>query len=190
MNTSDYIAVEDKYGAHNYHPLDVVLNKGEGIWVYDVDGNKFMDCLSAYSAVNHGHCHPRLIKAMTTQAQEMTLTSRAFRNDKLGLFYQTLCELTGYEMTLPQDFGLALHVGHSFGDAYDVGPGAPAGENGLSDSYTDWSIGISKSVYGVDLGLTYVGSDGDDLTFNSIPGAIAFGDLADDRVVFSVSKSM
>ncbi|RMF03114.1 MAG: ornithine--oxo-acid transaminase, partial [Chloroflexi bacterium] len=105
MNTAQFIELEDKYGAHNYHPLDVVLNKGEGIWVHDVDGRKFMDCLSAYSAVNHGHCHPRLIRAMTEQAQKITLTSRAFRNDKLGQFYQTLCQLTGYEMTLPMNTG-------------------------------------------------------------------------------------
>lgn len=105
MNTAQFIELEDKYGAHNYHPLDVVLNKGDGIWVYDADGHKFMDCLSAYSAVNHGHCHPRLIRAMTEQAQKITLTSRAFRNDKLGEFYQTLCDLTGYEMTLPMNTG-------------------------------------------------------------------------------------
>lgn len=105
MKTADYIALEDQYGAHNYRPLDVVLERGQGVWVYDVDGQKYMDCLSAYSAVNHGHCHPRLIQALTEQAQKMTLTSRAFRNDKLGFFYQALCELTGYEMTLPMNTG-------------------------------------------------------------------------------------
>jgi ornithine--oxo-acid transaminase len=105
MKTADYIALEDQYGAHNYHPLDVVLERGQGVWVYDVDGQKYMDCLSAYSAVNHGHCHPRLIRALTEQAQQMTLTSRAFRNDKLGFFYQTLCNLTGYEMALPMNTG-------------------------------------------------------------------------------------
>ncbi len=105
MNTADYISLEDQYGAHNYQPLDVVLERGDGVWVYDVDGNKFMDCLSAYSAVNQGHCHPRLVKALSEQAQQMTLTSRAFRNDKLGKFYQTLCETTGYEMTLPMNTG-------------------------------------------------------------------------------------
>ena len=68
MNTSDYINLEEQYGAHNYHPLDVVIEKGEGIWVYDVDGNKYMDCLSAYSAVNQGHCHPRIVQALTEQA--------------------------------------------------------------------------------------------------------------------------
>lgn len=105
MFTTDYITLEEQYGAHNYRPLDVVLNKGEGVWVYDVDHNKYLDCLSAYSAVNHGHCHPRLVKAMTDQAQTLTLTSRAFRNDKLGFFYKTLSDLTGYDMTLPMNTG-------------------------------------------------------------------------------------
>ncbi len=105
MNKTEHILLEDKYGAHNYHPLDVVIERGEGIWVYDVEGNKYMDCLSAYSAVNQGHCHPRIIKAMTEQAQRITLTSRAFRNDRLGEFYQTLCTMTGYEMALPMNSG-------------------------------------------------------------------------------------
>jgi ornithine--oxo-acid transaminase len=89
MHATDYIALEEQYGAHNYHPLDVVLERGEGIWLYDVEGNKYMDCLSAYSAVNQGHCHPRLIQAMIEQAQQLTLTSRAFRNNKLGQLYQS-----------------------------------------------------------------------------------------------------
>lgn len=105
MNSTDYITLEDQYGAHNYHPLDVVLEKGDGIWVYDVEGNKYMDCLSAYSAVNQGHCHPRIVKALVEQAKKLTLTSRAFRNDRLGQFYKTLCDLTGYEMTLPMNTG-------------------------------------------------------------------------------------
>lgn len=105
MNTADYILLEDRYGAHNYHPLDVVLSKGEGIWVYDVDGKKYMDCLSAYSAVNQGHCHPRILNAMIEQARQITLTSRAFRNDKLGKFYQKLHQMTGYEMALPMNTG-------------------------------------------------------------------------------------
>jgi ornithine--oxo-acid transaminase len=105
MNSADYISLEDQYGAHNYHPLDVVLEKGQGIWVYDVDGNKYLDCLSAYSAINQGHCHPRIVQAMIKQAQRITLTSRAFRNDKLGEFYQTLSVLTGYELTLPMNTG-------------------------------------------------------------------------------------
>lgn len=105
MHTNDYIALEEQYGAHNYHPLDVVLTRGEGVWLYDVDGRKYLDCLSAYSAVNQGHCHPRLVQAMIRQAQQLTLTSRAFRNDKLGQFYQTLCEITGYELALPMNSG-------------------------------------------------------------------------------------
>jgi ornithine--oxo-acid transaminase len=105
MQTSDFIALEDQYGAKNYKPLDVVLTRGEGVWLYDVEGNKYLDCLSAYSAVSQGHCHPRLIKAMIEQAGQLTLTSRAFRNDKLGQFYQTLCNLTGYELALPMNTG-------------------------------------------------------------------------------------
>mgnify|MGYP005846361175 CR=1 FL=1 len=105
MNTTDYITLEDQYGARNYKPLDVVLARGEGIWLYDVEGNRYLDCLSAYSAVNHGHCHPRLLRAMVEQAARLTLTSRAFRNDKLGQFYHTLSELTGYELILPMNTG-------------------------------------------------------------------------------------
>lgn len=105
MHTSDYIALEEQYGAHNYHPLDVVIERGDGIWLYDVEGNKYMDCLSAYSAVNQGHCHPRLVRAMIEQAQRLTLTSRAFRNNKLGQLYQSLHALTGYDLTLPMNSG-------------------------------------------------------------------------------------
>jgi len=105
MTTQDYIALEEKYGAHNYHPLDVVIEKAEGIWVYDVEGNKYMDCLAAYSAVNQGHCHPRIVKVLKEQAEKVTLTSRAFRNNQLPLFYKELCELTGYEMALPMNSG-------------------------------------------------------------------------------------
>ena len=95
--TEELIALEDRYGAHNYLPLDVVLTRGEGVWVWDVDGNRYMDCLSAYSAVNQGHGHPRIREALIEQANRLPLTSRAFRNDQLGLFYQQLCELTGYD---------------------------------------------------------------------------------------------
>ncbi|HQP59799.1 MAG TPA: ornithine--oxo-acid transaminase [Anaerolineaceae bacterium] len=105
MNTQDYIQLEERYGAHNYHPLDVVLNRGEGVWVWDVDGKKYLDCLSAYSALNQGHVHPRILAAMQEQAQKITLTSRAFRNDQLPLFYQEISELTGYEMCLPMNSG-------------------------------------------------------------------------------------
>lgn len=105
MNTKEFIAIEEKYGAHNYHPLDVVIEKAEGIWVWDVDGNKYMDCLAAYSAVNQGHCHPRIIKALKDQADKVTLTSRAFRNDQLPLLCKELSEITGYGMVLPMNSG-------------------------------------------------------------------------------------
>ncbi len=105
LNTSEYIELEDRYGAHNYHPLDVVLSRGEGVWVWDVDGNQYLDCLSAYSALNQGHVHPRILAALQEQAQKITLTSRAFRNDQLPLLYQQLSEMTGYEMSLPMNSG-------------------------------------------------------------------------------------
>ena len=103
--TRDYIALEDRYSAHNYHPLDVVIHRAEGVWVYDVEGRRYLDCLSAYSAVNQGHCHPRIVRALIEQAQRVTITSRAFRNDQFGLFCRELCELTGYEMVLPMNSG-------------------------------------------------------------------------------------
>jgi len=103
--TKDFIELEEKFGAHNYHPLDVVIEKGKGVWVYDVEGNKYLDCLAAYSAVNQGHCHPRIVNALKTQAERITLTSRAFRNDQLPFLYKELAELTGYEMSLPMNSG-------------------------------------------------------------------------------------
>jgi ornithine--oxo-acid transaminase len=103
--TADYVELEDRYGAHNYHPLDVVITKGEGVWVWDVDGKKYMDCLAAYSAVNQGHCHPRIVQALVDQSSKMALTSRAFRNDQLGLFYKQLTEMTGFSRTLPMNTG-------------------------------------------------------------------------------------
>ena len=105
MQTKDFIELEDRYGAHNYHPLDVVIERGEGVWVWDVEGNRYMDCLAAYSAVNQGHCHPRIVKALTDQAPKLSLTSRAFRNDQLGHFYKALCELTGFDRALPMNTG-------------------------------------------------------------------------------------
>ncbi len=105
MNTKDYIAIEEQYGAHNYHPLDVVIERAEGVWVYDVDGKRYLDCLSAYSALNQGHVHPEILKALLEQAQKVTLTSRAFRNDQLPLLYKELSEMTGYEMSLPMNSG-------------------------------------------------------------------------------------
>ena len=103
--TADYVELEDRYGAHNYHPLDVVITKGEGVWVWDVDGKKYMDCLAAYSAVTQGHCHPRIVQALVDQSSKMALTSRAFRNDQLGLFYKQLTEMTGFSRTLPMNTG-------------------------------------------------------------------------------------
>lgn len=103
---SDYfIGLENSYGARNYSPLDVVLSRGKGVWVWDVAGKKYMDCLSAYSAVNQGHCHPKIQKAMEEQLKKLTLTSRAFRNDQLGLFYEELCRLTNSHKALPMNSG-------------------------------------------------------------------------------------
>ena len=105
MKTQDYINQEDTFGAHNYKPLDVVISRGEGVWVYDVEGNRYLDCLSAYSALNQGHVHPKILKTLVDQAAQLTLTSRAFRNDQLPLFYKELCELTGYEMAIAMNSG-------------------------------------------------------------------------------------
>jgi len=105
MNTKFFVDMEDIYGAHNYHPLDVVITKAKGIWVWDVEGNKYLDFLSAYSAVNQGHCHPRIVKALVEQAKKVTLTSRAFRNDQWPLLAKELCDLTGYQMVLPMNSG-------------------------------------------------------------------------------------
>ena len=105
MDSQYYIDLEKKFGANNYKPLDVVLSKGAGVWVEDVDGNRYLDCLSSYSALNQGHCHPKIVTAMIEQAQKITLTSRAFRNDKLGLFYKKLSDMTGYGMSLPMNSG-------------------------------------------------------------------------------------
>lgn len=99
------IETEDRLGAHNYKPLGVVLCRGQGVWVWDVDGNKYLDCLAAYSAVNQGHCHPKIQQAMVEQAKKLTITSRAFRNDQLGLFYEDLARLTGAPKILPMNSG-------------------------------------------------------------------------------------
>ena len=104
-NAQDFIALEEQYGAHNYHPLDVVITRAEGAWVWDVDGKKYMDFLAAYSAVNQGHCHPRLVKVMEAQMRRVALTSRAFRNDQLGPFCKEICELTGFDRVLPMNTG-------------------------------------------------------------------------------------
>ena len=105
MNSQQFVELDETYSAHNYHPLDVVIEKAEGVWVYDVDGKKYLDCLAAYSAVNQGHCHPGILAAATEQMHKVTLTSRAFRNDQMGPFVKELCELTSYEMALPMNTG-------------------------------------------------------------------------------------
>jgi len=105
MRTADYIELEDSYGAHNYHPLDVVITRAEGVWVWDVEGRRYLDFLAAYSAVNQGHCHPGIVKAMVEQACRVGLTSRAFRNDQLGPFCRELCQLTGFSRMLPMNTG-------------------------------------------------------------------------------------
>lgn len=105
MDSNYFIELDEQYSAHNYHPLDVVIEKAEGVWVYDVDGRKYLDCLAAYSAVNQGHCHPAILDAAINQMHKVTLTSRAFRNDQMGPFLQELCQLTGYEMALPMNTG-------------------------------------------------------------------------------------
>jgi len=104
-SSRDAILLEDRYGAHNYHPLPVVLTRGEGVFLWDVEGKRYYDFLSAYSAVNQGHCHPRIIQALTDQAKELTLTSRAFYNDKLGLAEKYVCETFGYEKVLFMNSG-------------------------------------------------------------------------------------
>ena len=128
MDTTDYLALEDQYAAHTYHPLDIVLERGKGVWVYDVQGKRYLDFLAAYSAMNFGHCHPRLVQAMQEQLGRITLTSRAFRNDQFPLFAHELCELMGYDMLLPMNTGAeavetALKVARKWG--YTV-KGVPA----------------------------------------------------------------
>ena len=126
---TDFVALEAEYGARNYKPLEVILTRGEGVHVWDVDGRRYLDCLSAYSAVNQGHCHPRIAAAMIEQAQKLTLTSRAFRNDQLGLFYEEICTLTNSHSVLPMNTGVeavesALKVARKWG--YEV-KGVPTG---------------------------------------------------------------
>ena len=127
---ADFIALEERYGAHNYKPLDVVIERASGAWVYDVEGRRYLDFLAAYSAVNQGHCHPAILKAMTEQAERVTLTSRAFRNDQLPLLYRDLHEITGFEMALPMNSGVeavetALKAARKWGETVK---GVPAGQ--------------------------------------------------------------
>ena len=124
------IELEERYGAHNYHPLDVVIERAEGAWVTDEDGKRYLDFLAAYSAVNQGHCHPKIHEALVAQAQKVTLTSRAFRNDQLPLLYKDLHDLTGFEMALPMNSGVeavetALKAARKWGETVK---GVPAGQ--------------------------------------------------------------
>jgi len=129
-STAAFIALEERYGASNYKPLDVVLARGQGVYVWDVEGKRYLDCLSSYSAVNQGHCHPKILAALTEQAARLTITSRAFRNDQLGLFYEELCALTHSHKVLPMNSGAeavetALKVARKWG--YEV-KGVPDGK--------------------------------------------------------------
>lgn len=105
MTTQDYIDLESRYAAHTYHPLDVVIERAEGVWVYDAEGMKYLDCLASYSAVNQGHCHPKILQTLIDQARKVTLTSRAFRNEAFPLLCKELHDLTGYDMVLPMNSG-------------------------------------------------------------------------------------
>jgi len=106
MTSQDFINLEEKFGAHNYHPIDVVIDKGKGVWVWDVEGKKYLDFLSAYSAVNQGHCHPKIVNALTEQAQKLTLTSRAFYNSVLGEYEKFITDYFGYDKVLPMNTGV------------------------------------------------------------------------------------
>ena len=130
LSTKAFIDLEEAYGASNYKPLDVVLTRGQGVYVWDVEGKRYLDCLSSYSAVNQGHCHPKILAALTEQAARLSITSRAFRNDQLGLFYEELCALTNSHKVLPMNSGAeavetALKVTRKWG--YEI-KGVPAGK--------------------------------------------------------------
>ena len=129
-DSHEFIALEDRYGAHNYHPLDVVVHRAEDVWLYDVEGNRYLDCVSAYSAVNQGHCHPKIREALVEQAARVTLTSRAMRNDRMGEFLRKLTSLCGFEMALPMNTGVeavetAIKLARRYG--YDT-KGIPDGK--------------------------------------------------------------
>jgi ornithine--oxo-acid transaminase len=129
LSSHDLIALEEQYGAHNYHPLDVIIERASGAWVYDIDGHRYLDFLAAYSAVNQGHCHPAILDAMIRQAGRVTITSRAFRNDQLPLLLRDLHQITGFDMALPMNSGAeavetALKVARKWGETIK---GVPVG---------------------------------------------------------------
>jgi ornithine--oxo-acid transaminase len=147
LPAEDLIATESELGAHNYKPLDVVLSRGEGVWLWDVDGKRYLDCLSAYSAVNQGHCHPKILEAMIEQARKLTLTSRAFRNDQLALFYEDISKLTKSHKILPMNSGAeavesAVKAARKWG--YEV-KGVPKGQAEIivcGDNFHGRTLGI------------------------------------------------
>jgi ornithine--oxo-acid transaminase len=147
LPAEDLIATESQLGAHNYKPLDVVLSRGEGVWLWDVEGKRYLDCLSAYSAVNQGHCHPKILEAMIEQARKLTLTSRAFRNDQLALFYEEITKLTNAHKVLPMNSGAeavesAIKAARKWG--YEV-KGVPKGEAEIivcGDNFHGRTLGI------------------------------------------------
>jgi ornithine--oxo-acid transaminase len=175
LSANDLYAIEARLGARNYKPLDVTLTRGEGVWVWDTEGRRYLDCLSAYSALNQGHCHPKILAAMTEQAQRLTLTSRAFRNDQLPLLYQDLENLTGAKMILPANSGAeaveaALKVTRKWG--YEVKGVAPDQAN---------IITCANNFHGRTLGI--VGFSTDPLAYGNYgpfaPGfkTVPFGDV-------------
>ena len=147
LDTAGLIDLETRLGAQNYQPLDVVLTRGEGVWVTDIEGNRYLDCLAAYSAVNQGHCHPKILAAMVDQAQRLTLTSRAFRNDQLGLFYEEIAALTNSHKVLPMNSGAeavetAIKAVRKWG--YEV-KGVPEGQAEIivcADNFHGRTLGI------------------------------------------------
>ena len=147
LDTAGLIEIETRLGAQNYQPLDVVLTRGEGVWVTDIEGNRYLDCLAAYSAVNQGHCHPKILAAMVDQAQRLTLTSRAFRNDQLGLFYEEIAALTNSHKVLPMNSGAeavetAIKAVRKWG--YEV-KGVPEGQAEIivcADNFHGRTLGI------------------------------------------------
>jgi len=178
-SAADLIALEHQYGAHNYHPLDVVIERASGAWVYDVEGRRYLDFLAAYSAVNQGHCHPAIFRAMMAQAQKVTLTSRAFRNDQLPLLYKDLHDLTGFEMALPMNSGAeavetALKAARKWGETVK---GIPANQTEI--------IVAANNFHGRTITIVGFSSDAQyRFGFGPFAGGFreaAFGDAADLR---------
>ncbi|HPE37810.1 MAG TPA: aminotransferase class III-fold pyridoxal phosphate-dependent enzyme [Spirochaetales bacterium] len=153
MTTKDFIELDEKYGAHNYHPLPVVISWAQGVKVKDPEGKEYFDFLSAYSAVNQGHRHPKIVKALVDQAQVCTLTSRAFHNDRMGGFLKRLCEYTGYEMALPMNTG-AEAVETAIKAARRWGVEVKGVENGKQEI-----ICVAENFHGRTLGAISMSSD-------------------------------